>query len=141
MIYSIAQWVENLALGFTIGTNLFVGGFPDLRADATMTPDRAVAIIDQTGSAVYFDVPDRADLVLQFLARGNQKRDPMDDSNTIFKRIHGIAQINLPPEDAASGSEYVAMTIEANAGPQYIGQDEKGRFQYSTNYIFRIRNG
>jgi len=141
MIYSVQQWIENLALGFTIGENLFVGGFPDLREDGTKTPNRAVAIIDQSGSAVYFDIPDRADLVLQFLARGDQKRDPMDDSKTIFDRIHGIAQINLPPEEAASGGLYVAMTIEANAGPQYIGQDGKGRFQYSTNYIFRIRNG
>jgi len=140
MIYSIAQWIENLALGFTIGTNLFVGGFPDLRADATKTPDRAVALIDQSGSAVYFDIPDRADFMVQVLARGKTKRDPMDDSKTIFDRIHGISQINLPPEDATSGGLYVAMTIEANAGPQYIGQDGKGRFQYSTNYIFRIRN-
>ena len=140
MIYSVQQWIENLALGFTIGTNLFVGGFPDLRADGTKTPNRAVTLIDQSGSAVYFDIPDRADFMVQVLARGDQKRDPKTDSETIFKRIHGIAQINLPPEDALSGGLYVAMTIEANAGPRDIGQDEKGRFQYSTNYIFRIRN-
>jgi len=36
--------------------------------------------------------------------------------------------------------EYETMVIEPISDPQYIGQDEKGRFEFSTNFIFRIKD-
>lgn len=33
-----------------------------------------------------------------------------------------------------------ANTIEAIMSPQSIGQDDKGRFEFSTNFVFRIQN-
>ena len=140
MIYSVAQWIENLALGFTIGTNFFVGYIPDKREDGTATPHRAVLIIDQTPSAVYFDVPDRVDFAVQILCRAKDKADAHADAFTIHRGISVRSAINLPDPEYASGSTYVAMTIEANQAPGYILQDAKGRFQYSQNFIFRIRN-
>ena len=141
MINSIGQWIQNLALGFTLGENLFIGGFPDKRPDGTKTPVRVTTIIDQTSSAVYFDRPDRVDLVVQVLSRGSDKREAYNDANTIFRRIHGLSAIDLPEEEHVSGHEFVAMTIEANQAPQYVGQDSEARLQYSTNYIFRMRDG
>ena len=35
--------------------------------------------------------------------------------------------------------EYEAMVIEPLASPQYIGQDEKGRWEFSCNYIFKTK--
>jgi len=36
-------------------------------------------------------------------------------------------------------SSYEIMIIEPLATPQYIGQDEKNRYEFSTNYIFKIK--
>lgn len=36
--------------------------------------------------------------------------------------------------------EYEIMVIEPLATPQYIGQDEKGRYEFSTNYLMKIKN-
>jgi len=35
--------------------------------------------------------------------------------------------------------EYEAMTTEPLATPQWIGQDEKGRYEFSTNYLMKIK--
>ena len=35
--------------------------------------------------------------------------------------------------------EYEAMIIEPLASPQYIGQDEKSRYEFSTNYLMKIK--
>jgi len=36
-------------------------------------------------------------------------------------------------------SSYEIMIIEPLAPPQYIGQDEKGRYEFSTNYLMKIK--
>jgi len=36
-------------------------------------------------------------------------------------------------------SSYEIMIIEPLASPQYIGQDEKGRYEFSTNYLMKIK--
>jgi len=140
MIYSVAIWINGLGLGFTYGTNLFAGYIPDRREDGTTPPLRCLVVIDQTTSPVYYDLPDRVDLAVQFLNRGADKRSAGEDAKRIFNRIHGIGAVDLPEDpEAASGAPYVSMVVEANHAPQYVGQDAKARFQYSTNYIFRAR--
>lgn len=141
MIDSVVQWIVNLGLGYTNGVNIFSGFIPPKRSDETEVPDRILLVADSASSAVYFDVRDRVDFLVQFLNRSRNKAECYSDAKTIFDRIHGINGINLPDRDEGSGRLYVSMTIEANQAPQYVGQDEKRRFQYSTNYIFRIRNG
>jgi len=36
-------------------------------------------------------------------------------------------------------SSYEIMIIEPLATPQYIGQDEKSRYEFSTNYLMKIK--
>ena len=49
----------------------------------------------------------------------------------------GAANFTLPV--VTVGEEYEAMIIEPIAPPQYIGQDEKRRFEFSCNYLIKIR--
>jgi hypothetical protein len=57
---------------------------------------------------------------------------------TAFNALHGVANIALPV--LVSGQAWLAQTIEAVAVPQYIGPDEKGRHEWSTNYIWRVKD-
>jgi len=52
------------------------------------------------------------------------------DTTAFYKKIDDV-RVGI--------EEYEAMVIEPLAPPQYIGQDEKGRYEFSTNYIFKIK--
>jgi len=81
--------------------------------------------------------------VIQVLSRGDTYLTARDRAYAIYAAIFrdyvdtGSAGWTLPI--VTVGEEYEAMTIEPLAPPQYIGQDEKLRFEFSTNYIFRVK--
>lgn len=52
------------------------------------------------------------------------------DITPFYKKIDYIRVIT---------DEYEIMVLEPLATPQWIGQDEKGRYEFSTNYIFKIK--
>jgi len=131
VIKEIGEFIEDKTL-FDVGVDLFVGHRPQ---DA---PDRCQVLLERSGGVVYFDLRDRIDLVIQVLSRADTYFNARDDAYTIFNTIHGTAGWTLPT--ITSGESYKAMTIEAQAAPQYIGQDDKGRYEFSTNYIFRCQD-
>ena len=133
MIKEIAKFIE-LKTSFVINVNLLIGHRPQ---DAI---DRCSVILETAGGGVYFDLPDRVDKSIQILSRGNPKYyfQARDDAWAIFNVLHGTAGWDLPI--IIAGIEYEAQVIEANSDPQYIGQDEKLRYEFSTNYVFKIRN-
>ena len=130
MLKEITQFIENKTTSFTIGTNLFAGFRPD-------SPDRCVGILEMGGSAVYFDLPDRSDKMIQALSRAADYWDSRADSFEIYDILHGSTGWTLP---VVGTDEYYAMVIEAVSDPQYLGTDQNGRHQFSTNYIFKIRD-
>jgi hypothetical protein len=131
VIKEIAEFIEDKTY-FDVGVDLFVGHRPQ---DA---PDRCQVLLERSGGVLHFDLPDRVDLVVQVLSRGLTYFNARDDAYTIFNTIHGTAGWTLPT--LTTGESYKAMTIEAQAAPQAIGQDDKGRYEFSTNYIFRVQN-
>jgi len=56
-----------------------------------------------------------------------------DDFTSFYYKIDHIRVI------VEGYKEYEAMTIAPLVTPQYIGQDEKGRWEFSCNYQFKIR--
>jgi hypothetical protein len=118
--------------GFVPGTTLHLGRRPQDAAD------RCVLVAFNAGGGVVFDLPDRMDVMVQILARAKDYNDAYADSMTAFNALHGVAAIALPV--LVSGQAWVAMTIEAVNAPQFIGMDEKGRCEFSTNYIWRIKD-
>jgi hypothetical protein len=131
MLREIANLVCTRA-GFTLGTTAEFGHRKQESAD------RCILIAFNGGGATYFDLPDRIDQMVQILARAPKYMDAYDDSMAVFNAIHGLEVITLPV--LVSGEVYEVQVIEAVNAPQYIGQDEKGRFMWSTNYIFRIHD-
>lgn len=136
MIQEITEFIENQA-GLTRDTDLFAGHRPQGATDNCDT------VIESTGGTVFFDLPERADIVIQVLSRGDTyftaRKRAYAIYDVIFRNYEDTGSAGWTLPIVTVGEEYEAMVIEPLAPPQYIGQDEKSRFEFSTNYIFRIK--
>jgi hypothetical protein len=131
MIKEISAFIAARS-GLVLGTTLVHGIFLD------ENPDRSVLVAFAGGGAVDFDLPDRADLVVQCLARAPEYGDAYNDARTVYEAIHGAAGWVLTVLE--SGREYRVHTVTAMTYPQYLGPDESGRHHWTCNYIFRVSN-
>jgi hypothetical protein len=130
MIKQIGQYVEN-STEHTIGTDLFIGYKPET------APDDCVAVLETGGGKPDFYHSDYAEKLIQVMARGSTYFTARGIAVGIFDALHAKKGITLPSVDDKS---YYVNVIEAIQVPQYLGQDEKGRFLFSTNFIFRIQD-
>lgn len=136
MIQEITEFIENQA-GLTRDTDIFSGHRPQ---DAI---DNCDVVLEHTGGTAFFDLPERADIVIQVLSRGDTYLTARKRAYVIYDAIFrnyvltGSAGWTLPI--VTVGEEYEVMVIEPLAPPQYIGQDEKPRFEFSTNYVFKTK--
>lgn len=96
-------------------------------------------MLESAGGALYFDLPDKTDKMIQVISRAKTYFHARDDAWEIFNVLHGTAGWTFSAVAPAT-QDYEGMVIEALADPQYIGQDDKRRYEFSTNYIFRIKN-
>ena len=136
MIKEIATFIKNHTAGLVIGDTLQVGHRPQ---DA---PDVCDVILESAGGSVIFDLPERADIMIQILSRATTYFTARDRAWAIYDAIFrdwtsGSAGWTLPV--VTVGEEYEAMIIEPMATPQYIGVDTKLRHEFSTNYVFKIK--
>ncbi len=136
MIDEITEFIADKA-SLTKGTNIFVGHRPQSAADA------CDVVLETTGGEVFTDLPERADPVIQVLSRGGTYFTARDRAYAIYDAIYrnwasGSAGWTIGPIEAG-GQEYEVMAIVPLAPPQNIGQDKKLRFEFSTNYIFKIK--
>lgn len=130
MLNEIAQHIEdNTAL--ELGSTLQVGFRP------ATAPDRCVVLLERTPGKADFYLADRIDYHLQVIARSPDLQEARSDAWAVHALLHGKAGIDLPQVN--SGPRYHASTIEANQAPGWIGQDERGRHEYSVNFTFKIQ--
>jgi len=120
----------------TIGTDLFMGHRPQAVAD------NCDVILETTGGEAFFDLPERADPVIQVLSRGDTYFTARIRAHVIYDaifrvHIYGSAGWTLPV--VIAGVRYEAMVIEPLSPPQYIGVDEKLRHEFSCNYLMKIK--
>jgi len=136
MLKEVCKFIADKA-SLTRGTDLFEGHRPQ------DTPDACDVILETGGGSIFPDQPDRADVTIQVLSRAKTYYTARTRAWNIYDAIYkdwtyGSAGWTLSGVDG--GDDLLAMVIEPLAVPQYIGQDEKGRYEFSTNYIFRIRD-
>ena len=131
MLKSICTFIQTHT-SFLIGTTLQAGWRP------LTAPDRCNLVAESGGGSTIFDLPDRTDKMIQVLSRANTYFDARDDAQEIYDALHGAAGWELP--EVVVGKKYQAMIIEAVSIPQYLGIDEKGRHEFSTNYVWKIRS-
>jgi len=134
VIKEVATFIKDHTAGLVIGDTLQVGHRPQ---DA---PDICDTVLESSGGSVIFDLPERADVVFQVLSRAKTYFTARARAWAIYDAIfrdwtYGAANFTLPVVDAA----YEAMIIEPLATPQYIRTDEKLRYEFSTNYLMKIK--
>ena len=135
MIKEVTDFIADKAT-LTRDTDLFAGH----RLDDT--PDACDVVLESAGGSIFFDLPERADVVFQVISRDTTYFTARNRAYVIYDAIYrdwtyGAANFTLPI--VIVGEEYEAMIIEPLAPPQYIGQDEKARFEFSCNYLMKIK--
>lgn len=132
MFQEICNLVADLT-GLTKGADLQVGHrLPG-------APDRCTLIGESGGGESNFYCPDIINLNIQAVTRAKTYFQARNDAWVVFNVLHGTAGWNML--SVGSGPDYLVMAIEAMTTPQYIGQDENGRFEFSCNYIWRCEQG
>ena len=131
MFKEICTLISDLT-GFAVGAKLQVGHWLQDK------PVRCV-LVQETGGDANFYCPDMADMLIQVLCRAETYFEAREDAYAVFGAIHGTSGWNLP--GIGGNPDYLAMTVEALAVPQYLGVDDNRRHLFSTNYIFRMEEG
>lgn len=129
MIKEIAKYIDNQTV-LTLGTTLFAGFMP---ADV----DGANVTVIETGGVPNFDLLDQQAKTIQVLSRSSDYWTARTNALLVHNLLHGMKGVSLPVVSVAA---YFVNTGEALSVPQSLGQDEKGRYVISTNYVLRIEN-
>lgn len=130
MLKAIAHFIANNT-SFTYGTTIQYGWRP---SDA---PDTCHLVSGIGPSPGNFYVPEKTDKMIQVLSRSKSFNTALTGAEEIYKFLKGAAGWNLTNPD--TGKKFFAMIIDPVSAPQYIALDEKKRHQFSTNYLFRMR--
>jgi hypothetical protein len=128
MIKEFCDWIEDSS-AFVCGTTLQVGHrAPD-------APDRCAVVQETAGGDTNFYQQDMEWMQVQVVTRGKTYFNARDDARTIHALLHGAAGV-----DIGSSPTFYRVTITAVNPPQYIGQDETRRYEFSTNYRVALYN-
>lgn len=130
MIKEIATYVANNVSALTLESNLYAGFRPDDAADD------CVAVLETGGGKVNSYFPDAGEKVIQILSRAKSYWDARSNIYLVHDLLKSKAQVTLPVVGSVT---YKAEFIEAVDFPQSLGQDERGLWEFSQNYVFRIR--
>lgn len=108
MIKEISTFIAARS-GFALGTTMAHGIFlPE-------NPDRCVLVSFNIGGAVDFDLPDRADIVVQCLARAVKYNDSCTDARTIYEAIHGAAGWDFSILEPGTMADQAAIDTRATS--------------------------
>ena len=131
MFKEICTLISGLT-GFALDVKLQVGHL------LQSAPERYV-LVQETGGEANFYCPDMKDMLIQVLCHSETYFEAREDAYAVFEAIHGTSGWNLP--GIGGNPDYLAMTVEALAVPQYLGVDDNRRHIFSTNYIWRMEEG
>lgn len=124
---------------WTLDINYFVGHKPVRNKNGLTLEqlDRIAVILENSPADLIGDLPDRQDKPIQILNRHSNFFTAREDAYQFFNDLHGENECDLPV--LSSGLSYTVMIIDGIGSPVPIeNPDEKARFVFSTNYLFRI---
>jgi hypothetical protein len=133
MLKELSVWLVARVNALNPPPDLVIGGNLQVGFRALDAPVRCHTLIDNGGPAD-FDLPYRRDMMLQVYTRGETIVQAREDAWAIYTAIHGTSGWTIGPL-VSLGPTYKLWSIGALAKPQYIGQDESGAFEISTNYL------
>ena len=131
MIKELAQYIENNT-SMVIGTDLFAGW-------VTQGSQDTASVLTETGGATKDWSTTRRAPTFQVISRGATYHTARDEAFTIFDLFNGTkGEITLPV--ITSGDDFMIENIVPISSPQYIGQDQERRFEFSTNYLIYTKD-
>jgi len=131
MIKEIGKYIE-AETTFAVGTDLFVGHRP------VTAPDECIVVLEGGGGFANFNMTDKVTKAVQVLSRAASYHTARNNCYTVFNALHGKAWVELPV--VTTGVNYIAMAIEGVSIPASIGQDERGLYEFSVNFVFRVKD-
>jgi len=139
-IYSIARFLcYQSGCAWVLGRNLFVAYLPDKRADGTPPPVRCCVVLERTPGGTVPDLPDWEEKAIQIWNRAEDYYTASVDAWCLYTALHGTAGWTLPATLGMPAQH--CMVIAGVGSPAPIqNPDEKGYFEFSTNYIWSIEN-
>lgn len=99
--------------------------------------DTAVIVIESGGVGDFY-LTDKVEKTFQVISRARDYHVARDNAQTVYDALHGAAGEALPVIDG--GTAWYANAIEAIALPQSLGQDDRGLFVISTNFVVRAQH-
>jgi len=132
MFREICQLIEKLT-GFKPPT-LQIGHL------AQGAPERCQLVQESAGGETNFYCPDMANVLIQVICQARSYFEARDDVHVFYEKLHGTSGWNMPSW-TGTGPSYLAMTVEALAVPQYLGENDNRLHQFSVNFIFRMEQG
>lgn len=129
MFKEICNLIEDRT-GFVKGSTLQVAH------RLSTAPDRCILVQESGGGEANPYCADMVNPLIQVTSRAKTYFQARADAWTVYKAFHPTFGWNM--ENVEGGEDYLAMSVTALAIPQYIGQDENKRFEFSVNFIFRI---
>lgn len=133
MLKELSVWLVARVNALNPPPDLVIGGNVQVGYRAQDAPVRCHTFMD-SGGPTDFDLPYKRDMLLQVATRGETIVQASEDAWRIYNAIHGTSGWTIGPL-ISGGQKYKLWSIGALAKPQYIGQDAKGGFEYSTNYL------
>jgi hypothetical protein len=138
VLKELSIWIRNRVNGLGTTPALVIGGNVQVGFRAQDAPVRCHTLLESGGGIPAFELTDRIDVMVQVATRAATYMTARADAWAIFDAINGTAGWRIAAL-TSGGQAYEAQVIEALAAPQYIGQDEKGAFEMSTNFLFRMK--
>lgn len=125
----LTQYFENNT-ALTIGTDLFAVAIPQSQtADCTLV--RSTGGISEVNGLNQFAAQ------VQIFTRAKNPMDSNDANHVIYDLLNVRGQITLPV--VVSGRSFVINSSRPWTMPQSVGQDEKGRYQYTSNWTIQLQ--
>jgi len=140
MIKEVTTYIlDEIGMAFWVrDVNFFAGHIPlkNRNGDDVASMRRFTALLETSGGVVP-DLKDRADQVFQILNYNESFFKARDDAWAFYDLLHSSSQCDLPI--VGSGAELTAYIINAVGTPAVVeNPDDKGRFVFSTNYLWMI---
>lgn len=132
MIREITKHIADNVSGLTIGLSLFSGHLPE---DA---PDECSVVLETGIGLPDPYLKDSVEKTIQVYTRGREYYETRDRAYAIYNFLNARRVEDLPV--VTTGVEYRSNVVRAINQPQPLSKDEKGLWQFSTNFVFRIEN-
>lgn len=123
MIKEFCNWIA-VQLDLTIDAMLFAGWRPE---DA---PDTCSVLLERSSAHTATDGTELTWAPIQIISRGASYFTARDTAESIADLLINLCGVSL--------TGYVINTI-TGARPAYLGQDVRGRHEFSTNIVVRYR--